>query len=276
MKLPGSNRLWIMIVVALVILGLGLFSWQGFRLKEMRLAESALYQILRPFQVLGTNIHHSLDEYWVLITNLRKIKQENHDLKQRVGELEYKLADYNSISLENERLRKLLAFKQLVPFKTLGASVIGMTPNNWMQDLIIDRGSADGVKEKMPVVTYNGALVGQISQVTPHTARLLLISDINFVAGGRVERPESRAIGIIRGLAEFKDVVVMDQIPWDAEVKEGDLIITSGLTNAFPAGIPIGRVIRVRQENYGLIQQAEIKPFMNLVPIEEVLIITEF
>lgn len=276
MKLPGGSRLWIIIAVAVVILGLGLFSWQGVRLKEMRLFESALYQLLRPFQVLGSNIHHSVNEYWTLVTNLKKIKEENRTLRSRVAELELKLADFDIVHLENERLRKLLAFKELVPFQTIGAAVIGMTPNNWVQDMIINRGSADGIKENMPVITYNGALVGQISQVTPNTARLLLISDVNFVAGGRVQRPDSRAIGIMKGLAEFKDVVVMDQIPWDADVKEGDLVITSGLTETFPAGIPIGRVIRVRQENYGLIQQAEIKPFMNLVPIEEVLVITDF
>ena len=272
----GGTKSLIIVAIVIFLISLGIFSWHGVKVREMHPVENALFQMLRPFQMFVTNVHHSVNEYWSLLTNLKKIKTDIKMLKRRVGDLEFQLSDYNQIKLENERLRKLLAFKELVPFQTIGASVIGMTPNNWVQDLIINRGAADGIKEKMPVITYNGALVGQISQVTANTSRVLLLADVNFVVGGRIEREDSRAIGIVKGLPDSRDVVIMDQIPWDAQLKEGDLVVTSGLTSAFPKGIPIGRIIRIRQENYGLVQQAEIKPFMNLAPIEEVLIITQY
>ena len=128
----------------------------------------------------------------------------------------------------------------------------------------------------MPFITYNGALVGKISKVTANTARITLITDVNFTVGGRIQREESRAIGVVRGRAKEKEFLLMDEIPWDAELAKDDLVVTSGLTSNFPMGIPIGKVIEVKQGDYGLIQQAEVKPFMSLAPIEEVLVITDF
>lgn len=276
MQLPGGNRLWVILIIGILVLSVGALSLEGGKLKEMRLFESVLYQLLRPFQKAITNIHHSVNDYWALLTSLKVIKQENEDLTKQVQKLESQLAEYNKTRLENQRLRKLLAFKELVSFETVGASVIGITPTNWESELVIDRGSKAGIKEKMPVISYNGALVGQISRVTPTTAIVTLLSDVSFAVGGRIEREDSRAIGIIRGQAEDKTTVLMDQIPWDAEIKEGDLVITSGLTNNFPVGIPIGMIVRVMEEDFGLIQQAEIKPIMSLTPIEEVLVITNF
>ena len=276
MKFPGGYRYLLIAILMIAILGLGFLSWRGLQLEETNFLESLLYQVLRPFQRFVTDVHHSVNDYWELISNLEEIKEEDEKLKDRIAELEQQLAQYNKIKQENKRLRKLLAFKELVPFETVGGKVIGITPNNWVQELIINRGAKDGIKEKMPVITYNGALVGKISKVTANTARITLITDVNFTVGGRIQREESRAIGVIRGRAKEKEYLLMDQVPWDAELKEGDLVVTSGLTNNFPMGIPIGKVVEVKQGNYGLIQQAEVEPFMNLTPIEEVLVITDF
>ncbi len=276
MRLPGERRFWVIIGVIILVITLGAFSLQGIKVKEMHFLESVLYQILRPFQKIVTNVNQSINDYWTLVTNLKKVKLENQDLKKRVDQLELQLVDYNKITLENQRLRKLLAFKELVPYKTVGAHVIGTTPNNWVHNLIIDRGTTDGISAKMPVITYNGALVGHIAEATANTSRVVLITDVNFAVSGRVQKAESRAVGVVRGEAEDQDIVLMDLIPWDAEIEEDDLIVTSGLSENFPMDIPIGKVILVIEKDFGLTQQAEIRPFMSLAPIEEVLIITDF
>lgn len=273
---PNGRRFWVITVIIILVVTLGAISLRGVKVKEMHILESVLYQILRPFQKIVTNVNHSVNEYWTLLTNLKKIKNENQELQTRVNELEYQLADYNKVTLENERLRKLLAFKELVPYKTVGAQVIGVTPNNWVHNLIIDRGTKDGIQAKMPVITYNGALVGHIAEATLNTARVVLITDINVAVSGRVHNADSRAVGIIRGVPEKQDVVLMERIPWDAKIKEDDLIVTSGLSENFPEEIPIGKVIRVKEQDFGLTLQAELKPFLSSGPIEEVLVITEF
>ncbi|MCK4259375.1 MAG: rod shape-determining protein MreC [Halanaerobiales bacterium] len=276
MKLSGGKKTWIILIIIIVLLSMGFLIWRG-PIKETNFPKNVLSEFLRPFQKIVANVHHSVNEYFTLLTNLKEIQEENKSLSDQVEKLQLQMTDYNKIVLENNRLCKLLAFKELVPFKTVGAKVIGMTPNNWIQDIIIDRGYSDGIQEKMPVITYNGALVGQIKSVSANTATLVLLSEVNFAVGGRIEREESRAIGIVRGLAERQDMLLLDQIAWDTDIQEGDFVVTSGLTTSnFPMGIPIGEVIRIKEENFGAIQQAEIKPFLNLSPLEEVLIILEF
>lgn len=276
MRFPRRQRLWIILVVVLLIGALVALSLRGVKVKEIHFLESILYRIVSPFQKIVTNVNHTVRDYWTLVTNLKQIKSENQEYKQRVAELEFQLTDYQKTAIENQRLRKLLAFKELVPYKMVGAKVIGITPNNWVQYLIIDRGTEDGIQAKMPVITYNGTLVGQISKATAHTSRVILLTDVNFVTSGRIQGDDSRAIGVIRGLPDQTNTVLMDQIPWDAEVKEDDLVVTSRLSTNFPEGIPIGKVKLVKEENFGLIQQAEIKAFMRLEAVEEVLVITEF
>lgn len=276
MRFPRRQRLWIILVVVLLIGALVALSLRGVKVKEIHFLESILYRIVSPFQKIVTNVNHTVRDYWTLVTNLKQIKLENQEYKQRVAELEFQLTDYQKTVIENQRLRKLLAFKELVPYKMVGAKVIGITPNNWVQYLIIDRGTEDGIQAKMPVITYNGTLVGQILKATAHTSRVILLTDVNFVTSGRIQGDDSRAIGVIRGLPEQTNTVLMDQIPWDAEVKEDDLVVTSRLSTNFPEGIPIGKVKLVKEENYGLIQQAEIQAFMRLEAVEEVLVITEF
>lgn len=276
MRFPRRQRLWIILVVVLLIGALVALSLRGVKVKEIHFLESILYRIVSPFQKIVTNVNHTVRDYWTLVTNLKQIKLENQEYKQRVAELEFQLTDYQKTVIENQRLRKLLAFKELVPYKMVGAKVIGITPNNWVQYLIIDRGTEDGIQAKMPVITYNGTLVGQILKATAHTSRVILLTDVNFVTSGRIQGDDSRAIGVIRGLPEQTNTVLMDQIPWDADVKEDDLVITSRLSTNFPEGIPIGKVKLVKEENYGLIQQAEIQAFMRLEAVEEVLVITEF
>lgn len=276
MRFLRRQRFWIILVVVLLIGALVALSLRGVKVKEVHFLESILYRIVSPFQKIVTNVNHTVRDYWTLVTNLKQIRAENQEYKQRVAELEFQLTDYQKTVIENQRLRKLLAFKELVPYKMVGAKVIGITPNNWVQYLIIDRGTEDGIQAKMPVITYNGTLVGQILKTTAHTSRVILLTDVNFVTSGRIQGDDSRAIGVIRGLPEQTNTVLMDQIPWDAEVKEDDLVVTSRLSTNFPEGIPIGKVKLVKEENFGLIQQAEIKAFMRLETVEEVLVITEF
>lgn len=275
MRFPKRQRLWLILIVVLLIGALVALTLRGIRLKEIHFLESILYRIMSPFQKIVTNVNNTLGDYWALVTNLKEIKVENQEYKDRVAELELQLTEYQRITLENQRLRKLLAFKELVPYQMVGAKVIGITPNNWVEYLIIDRGTEDGIVAKMPVITYNGTLVGQVLKATAHTSRVILLTDVNFVASGRIQGDDSRAIGVIRGLPEG-DNILMDQIPWDAQIKVGDLVVTSRLSTNFPEGIPIGKVTLVKEENFGLIQQAEIKPFMSVESVEEVLIITEF
>jgi rod shape-determining protein MreC len=128
----------------------------------------------------------------------------------------------------------------------------------------------------MPVITYQGYLVGRVENVGSNSAQIRLIIDHNFVVGGIVARTDSREIGLVKGSGRGDRPNIMDSIAWDADIKAGDVVLTSGLSNNFPPGLKIGEVAEVETDNYGLSQKADINLFMHQITLEEVMIIKNF
>jgi len=103
-----------------------------------------------------------------------------------------------------------------------------------------------------------------------------LLNSPEYVVGAIVQRQDSRAIGLVKGQINDEVYNIMDNLSWDASIKKGDIIVSSGLSSNYPRGIPIGLVDSVELDNYGLSQKAKIKLFMSEKTIEEVLIVTDF
>ena len=177
---------------------------------------------------------------------------------------------------ENKRLRELLDFKEKVEYEMIGAEVTGNSPSVFEQIITINRGRKDGLEERMPVITYNGFLVGRIDYVGSSSAQVRLITDNQFVVGGVVARSDSREIGLVRGSGRRDQNNTMDNIAWDADVEIGDVILTSGLSNNFPEGLKIGQIKSIEPDNYGLSQKAEVELDIQSITIEEVMVIKNF
>jgi rod shape-determining protein MreC len=140
-----------------------------------------------------------------------------------------------------------------------------------MQYVFINRGSDDGLRRGMPVVTQHG-LVGRIAAVSSSAARVQLITDpasrINVVL------EDSRAAGILVG--QITAEVSLDRIPQDADVKVGELILTSGLGGNYPPNIVVGQVTGVRSRDYDIFKQASVQPIVDFSQLDIVLVITNF
>src|SRR6056297_3908343 len=238
--------------------------------------ESGIYNLISPIIEFFSGIYYETVSYWHGLLNVDEVMEKNKRLERELASLKLQNLMLKGFQRENERLRKLLSFKKHVSFETLGSTVIGFSPSLWENKLIINRGSNDGVRKKMPVISYNGALVGRIDYVGSSSSHVSLIYDPEFIVGGIVQRSESRAIGMVNGKLNNEEVNIMDKISWSADIKKGDIIVTSGFSNNYPKGLPIGRVESVFSDNYGLSQGAEIKLFSSINTIEEVLIITNF
>ncbi|GEM_PF-913510 len=239
--------------------------------------------IPRPFNFLHTvtaPLHRSVTWVGGRIGNIRSFFTEYRDFHEdrryyetRIAELERELRISNEVYLENERLRDLLNFEQRVNFVTLGARVIGFGSDTWGHTLIISRGRRDGLLPRQPVITGNGYLVGQVEEVYSNTARVTMLTNPGFVVGGIVQRQDSRALGMARGVPLEEGLYLMDNFSWDADVRIDDIIITSGMSEFFPKGLAIGTVKTLEIGDYGLTQRAGIEPFIYGCTIEEVLII---
>ncbi len=134
----------------------------------------------------------------------------------------------------------------------------------------MDGGSEQGLREDLPVLTWRG-LVGRVVEVEPASARVLLLTDANSSISGRIQDPESRATGVVRGRND--DFVLMQYLPQGESVRTGDLVITSGLGGVFPAGLPIGKVVQVRRRDQDLFQEALVEPAAPLRHLERLYVV---
>ena len=244
--------------------------------KDYNLLEKIMIDyIFRPFFITIDGIKDVIGRNFKVITNYQEVKESNQELKDKIEQLNYKLTNLEKVKNENKRLRKILNFKERVPYQVVGASVISHSSDNWSQVVTINRGQKSGVETKMAVVAEEGYLIGIVKRATDYTAQVLLITDQQFVTGGLVSRSSSRDLGVVRGRKGSKNLL-MNNLSWDADIVSEDIIVTSGLSGNLPKGLPIGEVISVSPDNYGLTQEAKVKPFLDLNRLEEVLVITNF
>lgn len=234
---------------------------------------SATRDLLAPIQRLVTMAGREVSGFISFPVKLINVGKRNQVLEAKVSELEGKLSQYQEIQQENVRLKQLLNFKNSAApnMSTIAATVIARDSGNWFGSIIVDAGSKDGVKKDMSVITPAG-LVGRVIRVSSSTAEVLLVTDPRSGVGCMVQ--ETRAPGVVEGVAGTHGELQMVHIPADMGPKKGDSIITSGYGSIYPKGIPIGTVEKSEKEKSGLFKMASIKPFVDLNRLEEVLIIT--
>ena len=193
---------------------------------------------------------------------------DNILLRKRIDELLMERAKYQEALLENKRLSGLLQLRERQQNQITAARVIARGVDQWSHTVVLDKGLKDGVVKDMSAITPMG-FAGKIFNVTESYARLLLLTDINFSAAVRLQ--ESRKEGVISGTGAKK--VVLKYIPYEEEIKIGDIVITSGLDQLFPAGIPVGFISRIDKQGTGHFQYIEVTPYVDETKTEEVLII---
>lgn len=209
--------------------------------------------------------------------NLAELRRENAALEQRLRRLELLESQVEELRQENRRLKELLEVQGTgmtggSPGEYLAARVTGRNPDAWFSYAVINRGAKKGVTDNMTVITPRG-LVGRVTRVTPHSATVMMTTDPQSGVGALVQRETSRAQGVVVGMPNRGDELRMKFFHRDADVRRGDRIVTSGSGKVFPPGIPIGIVTEVSGEEGGLVRQAQVKPFVDLNSLEEVLVL---
>ena len=208
---------------------------------------------------------------WQRYVWLRGVERRARELSRAVNELRSENAELAQLRAENDRLGKLLAFARSRPeHRAVGARIIGtrLDPKG-LQLVTIDRGSDDGVRRMMPVVTAGGVL-GRIHTLGSRSADVLILSDRNSSIAARVER--SRARANVRGQGAPGPCRLEYALRSD-DLIEGDELVTSGTDGVFPRGLPVGQVTRVKRGGHGLYQAAEVLPAVDVTRVEEVAVL---
>ena len=196
------------------------------------------------------------------------LREENGILHERLDLLTRMAEETQAIHDENVRLRNLLSFQKTIPYTSIPAQVIGRDPSNWSNSIIIDKGSAGGIKQNMAVMSTRG-LVGRIVEVGHDSSKVLLITDPSLKVGIMIRR--NRQGGVMMGRPGGRCKVIY--ISLDSDAKVGDKIITAGFGSVFPKGILIGDIEKVGKEEGRLYEYAIIRPSQDLSKLEEVLCI---
>lgn len=205
--------------------------WDRHRL-QIVLVSLALGGALLLRQTQGT----ALFEVYQLLTRPFQGNPEKEALliNAQVVELQQRLTEMES---QNQRLKELLGYVSKGSKDGITAPVVGRSADHWWQHMILGRGSQDGVKVGY-IAMAPGGVVGRVVNVTPNTSRVLLLSDPSSQVGVTVSR--SRYMGYIRGKSSNRAVMeFFDKVP---DVRRGDVVTTSALSQLFPAGLPIGRI----------------------------------
>lgn len=225
--------------------------------------------ILRPLQIAGQGTANWIKGFRDNYDTLAGFRRDNERLRKRVQALEVEWQRLLEADATNRRLQKLLDFRNELPSGAITASIIANSATSWFQSCTLNKGSADGVRKGMAVVTPLG-VIGKVVTVTGRTAKVLLLTDPNSGIDVLVQRTRSR--GIVSGSLESG--TVLKYMKRSEDVQEGDRLVTSGLDNVFPKGMLVGTVIKVRKQNRGLFQAVEVWPAVQAGRVEEVLVVS--
>lgn len=224
--------------------------------------------VTTPFVVVGDVVAVPFQAVGNWFGGLSVDRSQLATLRQQNTEMRKALADATEQKLENDRLRALLKLPATVRGASVGAHVIGRPTDSWEGSILIDRGSADGVKAGTPVVAAQG-LLGQVVVAGVHSSKVRLITDQS--SGVAVLVQSSRATGIVRGSVEGR--LTLAYYGGTALPKRGDVLITSGLGGAYPKGLVVGDVAKVVPDPAGLFPHVDIVSRVPIDDIEEVLVL---
>jgi rod shape-determining protein MreC len=259
----------LVVVLFAQVLGLAIQVKRTSENESTRLIRVWTNDAISPLEKGTVLLHMSVRDLWNNYVNLRGVRQENKQLREQIQQLRIEQARLNEDATQAHRLQSLLGFKEQYISRTVAAQVIGTSGSEQSRSVYIDKGSRDGLKQDMAVITGDG-VVGKVLRVFSGTSQVLLIDDQTSGVGAILEK--SRLQGVLRGTANGD--VVLEKVMSDEPVQPGDRVLTSGGDQIFPKGLPVGTVTRV-SPGAELFYKIDVKPSADLGRLEEVLVVTE-
>lgn len=210
------------------------------------------------------------------VDNLLHTYEENQQLKEKIDAMDNMQARIYTLEQENESMKQELELQSsLSEYRNLSATVISRNPDTWIDQIVVDKGSEDGVEVDMSVMSGNG-LIGRVAEVSPTTSKILLLSTANQSVNrvsAEVQMPKEPAHGIVDDYEAESGLLIMSEIDPKAKIEVGKQVVTSGLGGVSPGSLLVGEVKEVRMDEFGLFQEVTIEPAGNISEIRYVTII---
>ncbi|MGX6442921.1 rod shape-determining protein MreC [Neobacillus sp. K501] len=267
-----NKRLIILLVSIIVLVAL-----IGFSIRErekLTWPEQFIKDTSGWVQSLVSKPAHFVAGFFENLQDLQNTYDENKELKSRMEKLVSLEAQVQELEKDNKELRDILGEEEtLRDFEPLQATVIGRNPDRWHEMIIINKGKKHGIKKNMAVATAHG-LIGKVKTVNQFSSTVQLLSAMdpkNRISA--IIQGDTNIFGFVQGYDEEKKALLIKSIPAGVEIKKDQNVITSGMGGVFPQGLPIGKVIEVMPDQYGLNQTALVKPGADFYDLENIIVI---
>ncbi len=272
MKLLRNKLAVTIIVLSVGFLGLIIYTVN----KENRsIIENGAGSTLNPLQSIvykGTNqIKETLDFF----LNFSEVKAQNKELVKKNEELENELATYSDLKQENDRLRDVLKFtEERNNYNYIPCDIIAHSGGSFLDGYEVNKGKNDNVQKGMIVIAAQG-LVGQVTSVGSNWSIVQPLVNENIAVSVMVQSTRD-ATGYIKGFKDSKNtnLAKVYDLPMESEIKEGDVIMTSGVGMLYPKEIRIGEVIKVEEDKVKVMKSAVVKPYVDFNKLEELFIVS--
>ena len=231
--------------------------------------------VLIPFQsgvnAIGTSLYNHIRDF----STMQEAQAENEELKGRVAELTEENNRLQAEQYELERLRELYALDQdYMQYEKVAARVIAKDSGNWFQIFRINKGSNDGIKENMNVIA-GGGLVGIVTDVGANDATVRSIIDDASRVSCMSMRSGDNCI-VSGDLTLFQEGLLgLDHVKKEADIQEGDKIVTSNISDVFLPGILVGYATELTTDSNNVTKSGQIVPVAEFDNLQEVLVITQ-
>jgi rod shape-determining protein MreC len=255
----GFRSLLLAVLLILVMLVLLASTFGG----RFGLSHQITMEILGPLQSGVARVATTARNFWDDYVNLLDVRDENRRLKAMLESYEKDLAQYREAYTTYLRLQQELDFRRGTDFPPLTARVIGKDSSFWFHTIVVDRGENDGVVEGMVALTSKG-IVGQVIHVSNNYCKVLLAIAPSSAIDVFIQK--SRIRGILKGAGE--NGYLMHYVLKNAEVANGDQIVTAGIGGLFASGIPVGTVTAVHRKKRGMFLEIEVEPSVDFQRLE--------
>jgi rod shape-determining protein MreC len=264
----GSKERVGWIVLPLLFFQLALLSFQIENPSGTILFKAWTLKVQAPIMAACSATTRSLHNAWFGYIWLIGARKENEQLRLRVDKLTMLNRSYEQSLHENARLKRLTSMSANLSYGTIGARVIARTPNFLANIVYVDRGSNDGIAVDSPVLSSSG-IIGRVLLVSEHQSQVQLITNADASMGGMLD--QSRTPGVLKGTGDF--YLELNYIGNAQAVVPGEVVVSSGLDKIFPKGVAIGTVVESRKGK-NVFREIKVKPIVDLLHLEEVLILT--
>jgi rod shape-determining protein MreC len=206
---------------------------------------------------------------WEGYVALHGVHQQNEALKKENAYLKVKLQQTRALALESQSLREALALRDRSSLPTRAAEIIGTSATADFRTVTIDRGAADAVRRDMAVIAPSGA-VGRVVVASRHAAKVQLLVDRNAAAAVKVERTGEQGIALGSG----ESLLRLEYVSTSANIKVGDVVVTSGIDGVYPPGFAVGRVETLERSG-GAFRSIRVRPSVNFSDLQQVLVVLQ-